>query len=116
MHSTDRNLAGDGQRRAFTPALILFIALPDSQDKSAFELHAFPLALLPRRCPRCGCDTIIGHGQRRKQSHDEQHDWIWIRRVLCPPCAETFTILPSLSSPSGQYSPPCRQQASESRR
>ncbi len=28
----DRNLAGDGQRRAFTPAVILFIALPDTKD------------------------------------------------------------------------------------
>ena len=27
----DRNLAGDGQRRAFTPAVILFIALPDAK-------------------------------------------------------------------------------------
>ena len=29
----DRNLAGDGQRRAFTPAVILFIALPEAEDK-----------------------------------------------------------------------------------
>jgi hypothetical protein len=28
----DRNFAGDGQRRAFTPAVILFIALPDAKD------------------------------------------------------------------------------------
>ena len=28
----DRNLAGDGQRGAFTPAVILFIALPDTKD------------------------------------------------------------------------------------
>jgi hypothetical protein len=26
-------LAGDGQRRAFTPAVILFIALPEAEDK-----------------------------------------------------------------------------------
>jgi hypothetical protein len=25
-------LAGDGQRRAFTPAVILFIALPEAKD------------------------------------------------------------------------------------
>jgi len=82
--------------------LILFIALPDPQDKSAFELHAFPLVLLPRRCPRCGFDTIIGHGQRRKQAHDEHHDWIWVRRGLCRPCGETFTILPAWSPPYGR--------------
>jgi hypothetical protein len=28
----DRNFAGDGQRRAFTPAVIIFIALPDIKD------------------------------------------------------------------------------------
>src|ERR1041384_6396063 len=28
----DRNLAGNGQRRAFTPAVILFIALPETKD------------------------------------------------------------------------------------
>jgi hypothetical protein len=31
---TDRSLARNGQRRAFTPAVILFIALPEQQDKS----------------------------------------------------------------------------------
>ena len=48
--------------------MILFIALPDPQDKSAFELNAFPLALLPRGCPHCGCDAIIAHGQRRRRT------------------------------------------------
>jgi hypothetical protein len=78
-------------------------------------VKAFPLALLPRRCPRCGEHTIIGHGQRRKQAHDEDHDWIWVRRGLCRPCRVTFTILPSWSSPSGHYSFRCRQQAWRSR-
>jgi hypothetical protein len=27
-------LAGNGQRRAFTPAVILFIALPETEDKT----------------------------------------------------------------------------------
>jgi len=30
--AADRNLAGNGQRRAFTPAVILFIALPEEKD------------------------------------------------------------------------------------
>jgi hypothetical protein len=77
-------------------------------------VKAFPLALLPRRCPRCGEQTIIGHGQRRKQAHDESHDWIWVRRGLCRPCGVTFTILPSWSPPWCQYSFRCRQQAWES--
>jgi hypothetical protein len=72
--------------------LILFIALPDPQDKSAFELHAFPLALLPRRCPRCGCDTIIGHGQRRKQAHDEHHDWISVSAARVAKPSPSFLL------------------------
>jgi hypothetical protein len=31
----DRDFAGDGHRRAFTPAVILFIALPEAEDKTA---------------------------------------------------------------------------------
>ena len=74
-------------------------------------VNVFPLALLPRRCPRCGEHSIIGHGRRRKQAHDAAHDWIWVRRGLCPRCRVTFTILPDWSPPYGHYSFGCRQQA-----
>ena len=77
---------------------------------------AVPLRLLPRRCPFCGNHTIIGHGRRRKQAHDQQHDWIWIRRGRCAPCRKTFTVLPVWSPPYGHYSLRCRQQAWESAR
>jgi len=77
-------------------------------------VKAFPLALLPRYCPKCGKHAIVGHGQRRKQAHDESHDWIFIRRGLCRSCRVTFTILPTWSPPYGQYSLLCRQQAWES--
>ena len=76
-------------------------------------MTAFPLQLLPRRCPLCGDETIIGHGQRRKQSHDPCHDWIWVRRGICQACSKTFTILPDWLAPSGYYSVHCRQQACE---
>lgn len=76
----------------------------------------FPLQLLPRQCPVCGNQTIIGHGRRRKQAHDERHDRIWIRRGLCRPCRKTFSILPVWSPPYGHYSLHCRQQAWESAR
>lgn len=76
----------------------------------------FPLQLLPRRCPVCGNRTIVGHGRRRKQAHDQRHDCIWIRRGRCRPCRKTFTILPAWSPPCGHYSLHCRQQAWESRR
>ena len=68
------------------------------------------MAQLPRRCPICGWNTIIGHGRRRKQAHDERHDWIWVRRGRCPVCKKTFTVLPAWSPPYGHYSYACRQQ------
>ena len=71
------------------------------------------LSLLPRRCPVCGNDTIIGHGRRMRQSHDDQHERIWVRRGMCGPCRKTFTILPDSLAPSGHYSFHCRQQACE---
>jgi hypothetical protein len=64
-----------------------------------------------RRCPICEQDSIIGHGRRRKQAHDEQHDWIQIRRGLCNQCGKTFTMLPPFSLPYTHYSVPARVQA-----
>jgi hypothetical protein len=55
----------------------------------------------------------MGHGQRRKQAHDQVHDVICIRRGLCRPCRKTFTILPVWSLPSSHYSLHCRRQAAE---
>ena len=72
-----------------------------------------PLELLPRRCPVCGGDTIIGHGQRLRQAHDDLHTCLRVRRGICPPCNKTFTILPDWLAPYGQYSLRCRQQADE---
>jgi hypothetical protein len=36
-----------------------------------------------RRCPVSLVDSIVGHGHRCKQAHDERHDWmrhLWIVR------------------------------------
>ena len=104
-------LVGDGQRRAFTPALILFIALPEAKDN--IDPGAIPLVLLPRRCPVCRDDTIIGHGQRLRQCHDDQRLAFWARRGMCRPCKKTFTILPDWLAPSGHFSLHCRRQAYE---
>jgi hypothetical protein len=71
------------------------------------------LDLLPRRCPVCHDDTIIGHGRRLRQGHDDWREWIWVRRGICQPCRKTFTILPDWLAPSGHYSLRCRQQACE---
>ena len=70
---------------------------------------------IPRHCCEtlCGNQTIIGHGQRRKQAHDQVHEVIRIRRGLCRLCRKTFTILPTWSPPSSHYSFLSRQQAAE---
>ena len=64
-----------------------------------------------RRCPICLQDSIIGHGRRRKQAHDEHHDWIGIRRGVCHLCGKTFTFLPLFSPPYSHYSLVARSQA-----
>ena len=60
--------------------------------------------IILRRCPVCDQDSIIGHGRRRKQAHDEHHDWISIRRGLCSNCGKTFTFLPLFSLPYTHFS------------
>ena len=72
-----------------------------------------PLELLPRRCPVCHDDTIIGHGRRVRQRHDDRRACIWVRRGICLPCRKTFTILPDTLAPSGHYTLRCRQLAWE---
>jgi hypothetical protein len=72
-----------------------------------------PLSLLPRRCLVCGNDTIIGHGLRRRQAHDDQRALIWVRRGLCRVCRITFTVLPRVLAPSAPFSLRCRQLSCE---
>jgi hypothetical protein len=103
----------DSMRRVFTPAVVIFVPLPETENKTDPGVTEIPLALLPRLCPCCGNRTIIGHGRRLKQAHDERHELIWIRRGFCRPCQKTFTVLPDLSPPSGHYTLHCRQQAWE---
>jgi hypothetical protein len=64
-----------------------------------------------RRCPICERDSIVGHGRRRKQAHDEHQDWIGIRRGLCSGCGKSFTLLPLFSLPYTHYSLLARAQA-----
>ena len=67
--------------------------------------------IILRRCPVCEQDSIVGHGRRRKQVHDEHHDWIGIRRGRCVRCGRTFTFLPVFSLPYTHYSLLARCQA-----
>jgi hypothetical protein len=55
--------------------------------------------------------SIVGHGRRSKQAHDQEHDWICVRRGRCKPCHQTFTFLPPFSFPYTHYSLIARSQA-----
>src|SRR5437016_4426037 len=104
-------MAENGNWRAFTPAVTLFVAL--SGAKVYIDPGVIPVDLLPRRCPVCGDHTIIGHGRRLRPAHDDRQERIWVRRGICQPCGKTFTILPDWLAPSGHYTLHCRQQACE---
>jgi hypothetical protein len=89
--------------------VILFIALPEAEDKAVPGV--IPLDLLPRRCPICRNRTIIGHGRRLRPAHDPRHESLWVRRGRCRPCGKTFTVLPHWLMPSAPFSLFCRQKA-----
>jgi hypothetical protein len=90
---------------------ILFIS-PSAAQYNLETDWADPDAIpLPRRCPLCLQDSIVGHGRRGKQAHDEDHDWIRIRRGICDRCEKTFTFLPPFSPPYTHYSLIARSQA-----
>jgi hypothetical protein len=61
----------------------------------------------------CRDETIIGHGQRLRQAHDDRQECMRVRRGICRPCRKTFTILPDWLAPSGHYSLRCRHLACE---
>jgi transposase-like protein len=90
---------------------ILFIPLSADQINAEADWAEASAKIILRRCPICSEDSIIGHGRRRKQAHDENHDWIGIRRGLCHRCGKTFTFLPAFSPPYGHYSLVARSQA-----
>jgi len=90
---------------------ILFIPLPAAPCNLETEWAEAGAEVILRRCPLCLQDSIIGHGRRQKQAHDEHHDWIGIRRGVCNPCGKTFTFLPLFSPPYSHYSLIARSQA-----
>ncbi|MDX2151007.1 MAG: DUF6431 domain-containing protein, partial [Bryobacteraceae bacterium] len=92
-------------------ATILVIPLSADQFKPGADWAEAVAEVILRRCPVCSADSIIGHGRRRKQAHDEYHDWIGIRRGLCNRCGKTFTFLPPFSPPYSHYSLVARSQA-----
>jgi hypothetical protein len=90
---------------------IVFIPLSTAQHQLKAEWAAASAQVILRQCPVCLRDTVIGHGRRRKQAHDEHHDWIPIRRGLCRLCGKTITFLPALSLPYTHYSLVARSAA-----
>ena len=54
--------------------------------------------------------AIIGHGWRRRQTHDWEQAWIRVRRGLCTACRLTLTILPAWCVPGSHYSFPYRRK------
>jgi len=103
---------GKGQRRERGPTVtILFISRSAAQYNLESDWVRAGTEGIVRRCPICVQDSIVGHGRRRKQAHDEHHDWIGIRRGVCNRCGKTFTFLPPFSPPYGHYSLIARSQA-----
>jgi Domain of unknown function (DUF6431) len=90
---------------------ILFISLSATQYNLETDWAEASAEGILRRCPICSQDSIVGHGRRRKQAHDEDHDWIKIRRGVCNLCGKTFTFLPPFSPPYCHYSLIARSQS-----
>ena len=102
---------GRSEWRGAPAITILFISLSPAQCNLEDDWAGTGGGPILRQCPVCGCDSIIGHGRRRKQAHDEDHDWIQIRRGICKLCGKTFTFLPPFSLPYSHYSLLARSQA-----
>ena len=73
---------------------ILFIPVSAPLDKLATDWAEDCDKIVLRLCPICKRDSIVGHGRRRKQAHDEHHDWIGIHRGRCAGCVPRFRLCP----------------------
>jgi hypothetical protein len=93
--------------------VISFISPSAAENNPAIDWAGTAAEQINRQCPECLDDSVIGHGWRRKQAHDEQHDWIAIHRGYCGRCLKTITFLPEFSLPYTHYSLITRSQALE---
>ena len=93
------------------PVVIVFIPPSEAENNPQTDWANTSAKGIPRKCPECSNDSVIGHGRRSKQAHDENHDWIGIRRGLCKQCWKTITFLPLFSLPYTHYSLAARSQA-----
>jgi hypothetical protein len=90
-----------GGRAPSTTILFIPFSVPRHKLETEWEKDCDKIL---RRCPVCQRESIIGHGRRRKQAHDQHHNWITIHRGRCPACRKTFTLLPLFSLPYTHYS------------
>ena len=104
-------LADRSGKRDPCEVTILFVPVSVPLERLAAGWAEGSDEIILRRCPVCEQDSIVGHGRRRKQVHDEHHDWIGIRRGRCVRCGKTFTFLPAFSLPYTHYSLLARCQA-----
>ncbi len=97
-----------------SPTVVILLISPSAvEDKPATDWAAAATEQIIRQCPTCLSNSVIGHGWRRKQAHDESHDWIAIRRGFCNRCLKTITFLPAFSLAYTHYSLIARSQALE---
>jgi hypothetical protein len=97
-------LADRSRKRNPCEVTILFVPVSVALERLAAGWAEDWDEIILRRCPVCEKDSIVGHGRRRKQAHDEHHDWIRIRRSRCGNCGMTFTFLSVFSLPYTHYS------------
>jgi len=90
---------------------ILFVPVSAGREQLAASWAEDCDKFILPHCPICKRDSMVGHGHRRKQAHDEHHSWIGIRRGRCPECGTTFTFLPLFSLPYTHFSLLARCQA-----
>ena len=90
-----------GGRAPSTTILFIPFSAPAHKLETEWERDCDKIL---RRCPVCQRESIVGHGRRRKQAHDQHHDWITIHRGRCHACRKTFTFLPLFSLPYTHYS------------
>jgi hypothetical protein len=79
-------LAGPRQRRNPFEVTIRFVPVSAPPHRLEADWAEDCDKIILRRCPVCEQESIIGHGRRRKQAHDEHHDWIGVRRGRCAVC------------------------------
>jgi hypothetical protein len=91
----------------------MFAVIPQTWpfcNRGAVPDSTADLEWLPRSCPACG-GSVIGHGRRDRQAHDEHHSRIQVRRGICKRCGKTITVLPAWLLSYTHYTLYARRQA-----